>query len=214
MKTTVNIKSFRNGISLHLDAAAPFDQLLAEVAAKFSEASAFFKDARMALSFEGRSLDAAEEKAIVAAISAHSDIHIVCLIGKDDDSGHDYTKALRAFGEEDDDIGHFYRGPMRGGVFESEDSIVVVGDVNPGATLVSGRDIIVLGGLYGEARAGMDGGEGHFIAALEMSPESLMIGEQTYHPRDKSNKWSIKLKVQPKIAYVKDGSFTIDTLGK
>ena len=52
MKNPVIIKSFPNGISIYLDNEIPFSELLAEVAAKFKEASRFFKDASMALSLE------------------------------------------------------------------------------------------------------------------------------------------------------------------
>ena len=45
MKDLVLIKSFPNGIALHLDNEAPFEELLEEIAYKFSEARAFFGDA-------------------------------------------------------------------------------------------------------------------------------------------------------------------------
>lgn len=41
MKDLVLIKSFPNGIALHLDKEAPFEELLEEIAYKFSEARAF-----------------------------------------------------------------------------------------------------------------------------------------------------------------------------
>ena len=56
MKNTVIIKSFQNGISVYLNGEIAFDELLGEVAFKFRESSNFFKDAKMAISFEGRSL--------------------------------------------------------------------------------------------------------------------------------------------------------------
>ena len=56
MKDLVLIKSFPNGIALHLDQDAPFEKLLEEIAYKFSEARAFFGNATMALSLEDRQL--------------------------------------------------------------------------------------------------------------------------------------------------------------
>ena len=214
MKNSVVIKSYQNGISLHLSDEIPFDELLAEIALKFRESAGFFKNAKMALSFEGRELSDEEEKAVVETITANSDINIVCLVGKDNNTNQNYLKALQMFGTEDGNEGQFYRGTLKKGqVLETESSIVIIGDINPGATIISTHDIIILGGLYGEAYAGADGSEGHFVVALEMSPEKLTVGDFKYKAKDKS-KWSIKMKVQPKIAYAKDGEIIIEPITK
>lgn len=214
MKSSVVIKSFQNGISLRLDESLGFDELLLEVGLKFRESAGFFKDAKMALSFEGRELSDDEEKAVVDVITANSDINIICLVGKDDNTNQNYLKALQMLSYDDGNEGQFYRGTLKKGqVLETESSIVIVGDINPGATIISTRDIIVLGGLYGEAYAGANGREGHFVVALEMSPEKLTIGDFKYKPKEKG-KWSIKLKIQPKIAYVKDNKVVLDAITK
>lgn len=61
---------------------------------------------------------------------------------------------------------------------ESPFSLIVVGDVNPGADLISGGDIIVLGSLRGTAHAGAYDEEAfdRVIVALQMSPMQLRIG--------------------------------------
>jgi septum site-determining protein MinC len=200
---TVTIKSFSNGISLYLDNELPFEELLEEIARKFAASAGFFKNATMALSFEGRWLDSEEEKAVVKTIRANCNINILCLIGKDEQANHNYLKALQLMNYDAEQKGSFYRETLKSGqVLQADTGIVLIGDVNPGATIVSGSDIIILGGLYGEARAGTNGKEGHFIMALEMAPERLMIGDYEYASKEKS-KWSFKVKVQPKIAYLK-----------
>ena len=55
------IKRFQNGIRLYLDAEMEFDELKAEVAEKFRRSAAFFQDAFVAVSFEGRSLTPEQE---------------------------------------------------------------------------------------------------------------------------------------------------------
>ena len=54
MNNSCLIKSFPNGIVLHLDPEKPFADLLIDIAEKFSESRAFFKDAKMALAIKGR----------------------------------------------------------------------------------------------------------------------------------------------------------------
>jgi len=61
---------------------------------------------------------------------------------------------------------------------ETEHSLIVIGDVNSGAELIAGGDIIVLGILRGVAHAGAydETGGGRFIFALSMQPTQLRIG--------------------------------------
>lgn len=216
MKNSVIIKSFPNGIVLHLNPDLDFPELLLEISIKFRESSSFFKDAKMALSIKGRKLSDEEENQILEAISENSDLVIICLVSEDEETDRQFVRALAQVDEDSlGGEGQFYKGTLKNGqVLETEASIVVLGDVYPGSAIISARDIIVLGGLYGEAYAGGNGSDGHYVAALEMSPERLKIGDFKYNTREKINKWSIKPKVQPKIAYVKNNKIVMDSLTK
>lgn len=218
MKNAVIIKSFPNGLSIFLDSELPFSQLLEEIAVKFSESANFFKDASMVLSFEGRVLSDQEERQIVDIISANSRLKIVCIMGKDEETERNFVKALQQLSfhqEVMENAGQFYKGTLKDGqILETENSIIVLGDVYPGACIISSKDIVVLGGLYGQAYAGGNGEEGHFVVALEMSPEKLKIGDFKYKTSEKQSKWSIKPKIQPKIAYVKDARVIIEPITK
>ena len=218
MKQSVIIKSFPNGIVLHLSKADTFEEILQETAIRFRESRDFFKDAKMALSIKGRQLTEEEENTLLNIISENSDIHILCLVSDDEDTDRMFIKAISEtdFSEDGNgnSAGQFYKGTLKNGeVLETEYSIVILGDVYPGSAIISARDIIVLGGLYGEAYAGGNGSDGHYVAALEMSPEKLKIGDFKYHAKEKS-KWGIKPKVQPKIAYVKNKKIVMDSLTK
>ena len=219
MKNSVIIKSFPNGIVLHLDPEPAFSELLPEIAVKFKESSSFFGEAKMALALKGRELSEEEENQILAAISENSKLHIICLVGEDCETDRQFVKALSkadfSEGSDTGSEGQFYKGTLKNGqVLETEASIVILGDVYPGSAIISARDIIVLGGLFGEAYAGGNGNEGHYVAALEMSPEKLTIGDFKYQTKEKVSKWSIRPKVQPKIAYVKNKKIVMDSLTK
>ena len=218
MKNAVIIKSFQNGLSIFLDSELPFSQLLEEIAVKFSESANFFKDASMVLSFEGRVLSDQEERQIVDIISANSRLKIVCIMGKDEETERNFVKALQQLSfhqEVMENAGQFYKGTLKDGqILETENSIIVLGDVYPGACIISSKDIVVLGGLYGQAYAGGNGEEGHFVVALEMSPEKLKIGDFKYKTSEKQSKWSIKPKIQPKIAFVNDARVKIEPITK
>lgn len=218
MKNPVIIKSFPNGLSIYLDGEMPFDQLLEEVAVKFRESANFFKDATMVVSFEGRDLSDTEERQIVNTITENSALNIVCIIGKNEETNKNYVKALQKLSfrqEVMENAGQFYKGTLKDGqLLETENSIIVLGDVYPGACIVSSKDVVIIGGLYGQAYAGGNGEDGHFVVALEMSTEKLKIGDFKYKTSEKQSKWPIKPKVQPKIAYVKDARVIIEPITK
>lgn len=213
----VLIKSFPNGISLHLNAEMPFDQLLDEIAYRFAEARNFFGHASMALSIDNRPVSGTEEILILDAIRKNSDLNIICIVGKDETTNKNFIKALAHMEKKlsRENEGQFFKGSLKNKeVLEIESSIIILGDVYPGSAVISARNIIVLGGLYGEAYAGGNGQEGAFVAALEMEPEKIKIGDFKYKQTTKQPKWSIKPKVHPKIACVKNNRIQLESFTK
>lgn len=54
--------------------------------------------------------------------------------------------------------------------------LTILGDVNPGAEIVAGGDVMVMGSLKGKATAGFPNDEERIILALDFRPEQLQIG--------------------------------------
>ncbi len=217
MKDAVVIKSYQNGITLLLNPAYGFEELLTEIEGKFTEAKAFFGDARMALSIEGVKLNNAQLLQVVETIRGCSKLDIICVVGRDEETEHQFIKAIERVDmhfPKEDVTGQFYKGTLKNNqVIETEASIVVLGDVYPGSAVISTHNIIVLGGLYGEAYAGAGGDEDHYVVALEMAPEKLKIGDFKYIS-SKPAKWGIKPKVQPQIAHVRKDKVVLEPLTK
>lgn len=215
MKDNIIIKKFPNGITLHLNPELPFEKLLEEVALKFSASRQFFRDAKVALAIEGVELDDGQERQIVTAIRNNSDVEIICIIGKNEETNRNFVKAIQKVEmQKTENFGRFYHGSLKNNQkIESESSIVIFGDVEQGSIVTAAKDIIIIGGLYGEAHAGAEGKEGHFITALEMSPEKIRIGDFRYKHKEKT-RWGRKPKAQPKIAYVKDKHITVEPITK
>lgn len=217
MKDAVLIKSFPNGITLLMKEDASMEEILQELTVKFTEARNFFGSSTMALSMEGRKLTEAEEILILDTIRVNSNVRIACIVGHDDDTNKNFIKALQHMDKKlsGTEGGQFYKGTLKNReVIETENSIVVLGDVYPGSAVFSAGNIIILGGLYGEAYAGGDGREDAYIVALEMEPERLKIGDFKYKTNAKQLKWGIHPKVQPKIAHLKGGKIVFDPLTK
>lgn len=232
MDNSVIIKGSKNGITVFLDEKMPFEELLENVSDKFKNASKFFNNATMAISFDGRNLSAEEEKRILNVISDVSELNIVCVLDENNDIKSVYEeavkKAINSF-----NISHqperqkiidpkttcmFYKGTLRSGqVFEADGSVVVLGDVNPGGKVVAKGSVIVLGSLKGNIFAGVDGNENAFVVALEMSPMQIKIGDIIARSSDsgvnKISKGKNKSKIlEPKIAYVYDQNIYVEDL--
>lgn len=79
---------------------------------------------------------------------------------------------------DDADARIVYKTLRSGQKVETEHSLIIIGDVNSGAELVAGGDIIVLGSLRGVAHAGAydETGGGRFIIATDLQPTQLRIG--------------------------------------
>lgn len=217
MKDAVLIKSFPNGITLLMREDVSMEEILQELTVKFTEARNFFGNSTMALSMEGRKVTEAEEILILDTIRVNSNVRIACIVGHDDDTNKNFIKALQHMDKKlsGTEGGQFYKGTLKNReVIETENSIVVLGDVYPGSAVFSAGNIIILGGLYGEAYAGGDGREDAYIVALEMEPERLKIGDFKYKTNAKQLKWGIHPKVQPKIAHLKGGKIVFDPLTK
>ena len=81
---TVVIKSNKYGITLFLDRNIPFRELLADIAERFKASSEFFRDARMALAFDGRWLSREEQLEIIRVIQENSSLEILCVLDQDE----------------------------------------------------------------------------------------------------------------------------------
>ena len=175
MSQPVVLKSNPHGINLILDDRIPFQELLDEILHKFKESDKFFKNARIALSFEGRELSQEEELAIVDLISRNTSIDVVCIL----------------------------------------DNNSLLGDVNPGAKIIAKGNIVVLGSLRGNAYAGAAGDEHTFVAALDMDPVQIKIGNVIGRSSDRGPLSAIKNRrktLEPQVAVVMDDSILIEPI--
>lgn len=219
MPQPVILKSNPHGINLILDKNLPFEELKREILKKFKESDKFFKNARIGLSFEGRDLSQAEECEILELISANTSMEIVCIIDRDESKDAFYIDKIREFDEiQSGRTGEFYKGTLRSGqVLECETSLIVLGDVNPGAKIIAKGNIVVLGSLKGNAYAGASGDENAFVAALDMDPVQIKIGNVIGRSADKGPLSAIKSRkkaMEPQMAVVLDNAILIEPITK
>ncbi len=77
--------------------------------------------------------------------------------------------------------------------------VVILGDINPGAQVIAGGNIIVWGRLLGMVHAGAEGDTNSLVCALDLTPTQLRIADQiAITPKRRG-------KPMPEIARVVDG---------
>ncbi len=90
----------------------------------------------------------------------------------------------------------------------SKGNLVVLGDINPGAEIIAGGNILVMGALRGMAHAGAFGDEKAVIAAYRLSPTQLRIANHITRPPD----GEAILVTNPELARIRAGKVVIEKL--
>lgn len=87
-------------------------------------------------------------------------------------------------------------------------SIVIIGDVNPGAEVIATGDVVVLGSLRGLAHAGARGRADARVIALRLEPVQLRIADCIGRQPDEP----VRRGVEPEMARVCQGAIVVEPL--
>ncbi|GIX06725.1 MAG: putative septum site-determining protein MinC [Candidatus Poribacteria bacterium] len=190
-KEPILVRGYRNGLYVTVDDSVPTEELADRIVSRLARLGSFVKGAPLVLEVGQRSLNDEELRQIQKQLDRQYGLRIVQLV-----SGSDATRsaaeilriravptlfdhrveeppALRAREPNTITIRH----TLRAGASEQflQGSILVLGDVNPGAELVASGDIIVLGTLRGVVHAGALGDEGAVVIALRLLATQIRI---------------------------------------
>ena len=206
MNSIVKIRGSRHGISVKLDNGASYEDIKKATASEFKAAEKFLGDEKLAVSFEGKYLTEQQQEELVDIIHQNCNVHIVCIMDQASEREKQFHKSVEeTMMEFDASTGQFYKGHLRSGqVLEFEQSVIVIGDINPGASIISKGNIIILGSLRGTAYAGASGKKNCFIVAMDMHPMQIRIADVFARAEDNS-----KGSAEPRIAFVENKNITI-----
>lgn len=203
----VIFKGTKDGVTVLFDADAPFEELCQQLEKKVEEAGKFFDNVKTSLAFKGHSFTDEEEETLFQIITEHTSMQITFLKTENNE-----LKQLSDLLEKEmspHNLTKFHKGSLRNGQkIEFDGSLVIVGDVNPGAEIKASGNIIVLGQLKGMAHAGCKGMTDAFIAAVYMAPVQLRIADIiTRFPEE--NKKGPK---PPEYAFIQQGQIFVMAL--
>jgi septum site-determining protein MinC len=195
MKTTLAIKGIRDGLLIAVP-GGDWESVRPTLLAALDERTDFFRGARVAVQLEDRDLGAAElgrlrdsfaerEITLWAALSSSQFTQSAAA-----DLGLHISLATRPVPppvEEDqplesellgEDAVLLMRTLRSGHRVRHPGHVVVLGDVNPGAEIIAGGNIVVWGRLRGTVHAGATGDEAARVCALDLGPTQLRIASQ------------------------------------
>jgi len=217
----IAIKGTRNGLLLTLEPETPFGELLNALAERLAEAPAFFRGASLSIDTTRRTLRVSERTQLEALL-AHYEMSMAPLsgplalhprsamtqdLGLMDPRQNTFTgeqHATRDLRDFDDTL--FLRRTVRSGqAIRHHSNIVVLGDVNPGAEIVAGRDIIVWGVLRGMVHAGYPDDEGAMVCSLLLAPVQLRIAHLLSRPPD-----GLEVQPRPEVATIRNGQIVVE----
>jgi septum site-determining protein MinC len=173
MKNSVSIVLGKEEITLKINEQAKEKDIEECLEEKIPDLKKLYKNAKTPIFITGKVLKTREMEMIRSKIQHEINVNVE----------FDSPKVLglhgikRAFSEEiESSETKFCKGSLRSGKkIEFEGSIVVLGDVNAGAEVIAGENIVVLGILRGVAHAGAKGNKKAMIAAASIEAPQLRI---------------------------------------
>lgn len=187
-----------------LKVCPPPDVTLPELKAFFSrkfDSSGFFRGARCKLDILDNGWDVREKDEIRETLKAINELLEIRFIRPEEEIETGDIPQMKKVPEI---IKRSFRSGQRIAVLGD---LIIVGDINPGAEVLAGGDIIVFGKVVGGlVHAGMEGNEEASIFALELAPTQMRIGTILGRaPDDRSRRGK-----GPEVARVRDGRIIIE----
>lgn len=168
---SINLKKDRTVIKIEDNANQ--NDILKELKKKIAELKKLYKEEKTPIYVIGKVLKSEELEEIKEFITSKIDVEVT--FDTPQSLGlHSITRSYKKNVKKSDTI--FHRGSLRSGQrMEVEGSIVVIGDVNAGAEVIAGENIVVIGTLRGLAHAGAKGNVNAIISASKLDVVQLRI---------------------------------------
>ena len=190
MLNNIKINQTTNEIILNVNVIAEMNEILEELQLKLPKLRDFYQTSTIPMRVTGRLFTENEIKKVKAAINAEIPVEV----NFDDISDLLGLHAIKKTFEADTDISEtkFIQNSLRSGHKEEyPGSIVVCGDVNFGAEIVAGGNIMILGALRGVAHAGANGNTMAIISANNIDVTQIRIANLVREVGEKVDKCPI-----------------------
>jgi len=181
----ISIKGTKNGLLIVLDPNQRFEELRKNLLSKMESSRGFFKGAKFSI-FQGHQEIPANQKNELEDICRQFGLEL----NKDNHTASrtEPTKTPRRIPHvaSQTDVGEaalmVKRSVRSGQRIVYPKHIVVLGDVHPGAEIVAGGSILIMGSCRGNVHAGAHGDRAAKVVARRLDPISLSIADSRNQP--------------------------------
>ncbi len=190
MAQVVEIRLRKDELIITLNEKCEYKEIQKALKKKIPELKKLYKEDKTPIFVTGKVLKNKEIEEIKNIIKSEINVEIK----------FDSPKVLGLYGIKkayNQDIGAsttiYHKGSIRSGQkIENEGSIVIIGDLNSGAEVIAGENIIILGRLMGLAHAGAKGNKKAIIAAEKIETPQLRISNIVKSIRKEDDEYSVK----------------------
>lgn len=210
----------RSGLVIVLPEEGEFDTVSQRLRAKLGQSGRFFQGAEVTVQVGRRTLVEAERNELAAILQSSS--MVLRAVNEGGDPVAEAQAALKAAEQsrrssmlpaaallEESETALVVTRTLRSGqIVRHEGDVIVLGDVNPGATVVATGHIVVMGALRGVAHAGSAGNTAALVAATKLRPTQLRIAHVIGRSPDDDAE---SLKPVPEVARVRDDMIVVET---
>lgn len=202
MREDIVFKGINGEVQLYLNETADFESILEQLRLKLLSASSFFNPGTVVKLPPGLGLKSEQKERLTDILSEHG---LSCEETKPARREKTVDRSrVKCCGAQVDAL--VVNKTLRSGqkvVYDN--TVVVVGDVNPGAQVVAGGDIIILGACRGMAHAGAQGDQAATITANRILATQLRIAGLIARAPDDLDK-----SVYVETARIKNGTVIIE----
>ena len=206
MRENIIFKGVNGELQLILNESADFSTIVEQLKNKLESAAEFFSSG-MIINLPGK-LTASQRNLIVEVLHEHG---LDCKQAPAQPEVDKITDVTHLSDRDNYEItAVVVNKTLRSGQKVVHDgSVIVFGDVNPGAQVIAGQDIIILGSCRGMAHAGAKGNEKATITANKIVATQLRIAGIIARSPDDQDK-----SVYVQTARIKDGAVIIEPVNR
>jgi len=220
MDQLVRLKGDRQGLRLFLSEEAPFEELFAALEEQIRQGESFFRGADLMVDVGNRALSKEEVEQLAALLKTWGvELRAFGTVNRQSrgtirDAGLRSVPSTTAPPSPAPEAGQrihaisdalFITRTIRSGQsVRHHGPITVFGDVNPGAEVLAGGDVVVWGRLRGVVHAGAIGDENAIVCALDLAPTQLRIASRAARAPEESGP-----SAGPEVAHIEGGHIVV-----
>lgn len=174
MLNNIRIKQTTEEIILNMNVQADNTKIVHELEEKLPKLKDFYKNSKVPIRVSGKLFTESERAMIEKVIQSEIDVEVRFDEPSDLLGLHAIKKTFEVETEMSE-TKYIYNSIRSGNKEEYVGSIVICGDVNSGAEIVAGGNIVVLGTLRGVAHSGANGNTKAIIAANTIDVTQIRI---------------------------------------